>query len=158
VRRPGGFYLPNPPRDNRYRTETGKAKFTVNPIPDYPLEPGELVMMTIRSHDQFNTTIYGLHDRYRGIHYERRVVMMNRADLDERGIAPRSLVDVTSHFRGQTREMLGVLALEYPIPRRCAAMYYPEANVLVPVGSTEPLSNIPTYKHVVIRVRPSARG
>ena len=155
VRHPGGFYLPNPPRENVYHTDTGKAKFTVNPIPEHHLEPGQLVMTTVRSHDQFNTTIYGLHDRYRGLHYERRIIMMNREDMAEQGISPRQLVDVTSHFNGQTRVACGIVAVEYPIPRRCAAMYYPEANVLVPVGSTEPLSNIPTFKHTVISVRPA---
>ncbi|MDF2691741.1 MAG: oxidoreductase alpha (molybdopterin) subunit [Labilithrix sp.] len=156
VRHPGGFYLPNAPRENRYPTDTGKAKFTVNPIPEHLLEPGQLVMMTVRSHDQFNTTIYGLHDRYRGLHYERRIIMMNREDMDEQGISPHQRVDVTSYFRDQTRELRSVVAVPYPIPRRCTAMYYPEANVLVPIGSTEPLSNIPTYKHIIIRVRPSA--
>jgi len=158
VRHPGGFYLPNPPRENIYRTDTGKANFTVNPIPNHQLEPGQIVMTTVRSHDQFNTTIYGLHDRYRGMHRERRVVMMNREDMDELGLSPRQLVDVTSHFNGQTRVARGFIAVGYPIARRCAAMYYPEANVLVPIGSTEPLSNCPTYKHVIISLRPSERA
>lgn len=110
----------------------------------------------MRSHDQFNTTIYGLHDRYRGLHFERRVLMMNREDMDEQGLSARLAVDVTSHFNGQTRTAAGFVAVEYPIPRGCAAMYYPEANVLVPIGSTEPLSNIPTYKSIVISLRPAA--
>jgi molybdopterin-dependent oxidoreductase alpha subunit len=155
VRQPGGFYLPNPPRDNIYNTSTGKANFTVNPIPDHPLEPGQLVMTTIRSHDQFNTTMYGRHDRYRGIFNERRVVMMNKDDMAELGLVARQVVDVTSHYQGQTRVARGYQAIEYPIPRRCAAMYYPEANVLIPIGSTEPLSNCPTYKHTIISLTPS---
>ena len=154
VRHPGGFYLPNPPRENTYLTDTGKANFTINPIPDHHLEPGQLVMTTVRSHDQFNTTIYGLHDRYRGLHHERRIIMMNRADMDEQGISPRQLVDVTSHFKGQTRVARNIVAVEYPIPRHCAAMYYPESNVLIHVDSTEPLSNIPTLKHVIISLQP----
>ena len=89
------------------------------------------------------------------MHRERRVVMMNREDMDELGLSPRQLVDVTSHFNGQTRVARGFIAVGYPIARRCAAMYYPEANVLVPIGSTEPLSNCPTYKHVIISLRPS---
>jgi anaerobic selenocysteine-containing dehydrogenase len=156
VRHPGGFYLPNPPRDNIYHTDTGKANFTVNPIPDHPLEPGQLVMMTVRSHDQFNTTIYGLHDRYRGMHFERRVVMMNREDMDDQGIESGQSVDVTSHFEGRTLTAPGFVAVEYGIPRSCAAMYYPEANVLAHIGSTEPLSNCPTYKHIIISLRPAA--
>jgi molybdopterin-dependent oxidoreductase alpha subunit len=154
VRHPGGFYLPNPPRENVYHTNTGKANFTVNPIPNHHLESGQFVMTTVRSHDQFNTTIYGLHDRYRGLHHERRVVMLNRADMDEQGLSPRQAVDVTSHWKGQTRTAHGFLVVEYPIPRRCAAMYFPEANVLVPIDSTEPLSNCPTFKHTVISLRP----
>ncbi|BBO31439.1 FdhF/YdeP family oxidoreductase [Lacipirellula parvula] len=155
VRHPGGFYLPNPPRENVYHTDTGKANFTVNPIPDHQLGPNQFAMTTVRSHDQYNTTIYGLHDRYRGLHNERRVVMLNRADLDEQGIAPHQLVDVTSHWNGQTRTACGFVAVEFPIPKRCAAMYYPEANVLIPVGSVEPLSNCPTSKCTIISVRPT---
>jgi molybdopterin-dependent oxidoreductase alpha subunit len=155
VRHPGGFYLPNPPRENVYHTDTGKANFTVNPIPQHHLEPGQFVMTTVRSHDQFNTTIYGLHDRYRGLHHERRVVMLNREDIDELRLSPRQLVDVTSHWKGQTRTAYGFLAVEYPIPRRCAAMYYPEANVLIPIDSTEPLSNCPTFKHTIISLQPA---
>lgn len=155
VRHPGGFYLPNPPRENVYHTNTGKANFTVNPIPNHQLEPDQFAMTTVRSHDQYNTTIYGLHDRYRGLHNERRIVMLNRADLDEQGIAPHQLVDITSHWNGQTRTACGFVAVEFPIPKRCAAMYYPEANVLIPVGSVEPLSNCPTSKCTIISVRPA---
>ncbi|WP_428308361.1 FdhF/YdeP family oxidoreductase [Lacipirellula sp.] len=158
VRHPGGFYLPNPPRENVYHTDTGKANFTVNPIPVHQLGPDQFAMTTVRSHDQYNTTIYGLHDRYRGLHNERRVVMLNRADLDEQGIAPHQLVDVTSHWNGQTRTACGFVAVEFPIPKRCAAMYYPEANVLIPVGSVEPLSNCPTSKCTIISLRPSEQG
>jgi anaerobic selenocysteine-containing dehydrogenase len=155
VRHPGGFYLPNPPRENVFPTPSGKALLTVNPIPEDPLEPGQLLLTTVRSHDQFNTTIYGLHDRYRGLHFERRVVMMNREDMDEQGLSPKQVVDVVSHFAGQTRVAPGFVVAEYPIPRRCAAMYYPESNVLAPIGSTEPLSNIPTYKSIVISLHPA---
>jgi anaerobic selenocysteine-containing dehydrogenase len=112
-------------------------------------------MTTVRSHDQFNTTIYGLHDRYRGLHHERRVVMMNADDLRELGLKPHQRVDVRSHYEGQTRMLRGYFAVEYPIPRRCAAMYYPEANVLVPIGSTDPVSNCPTFKHTIISVTPA---
>jgi anaerobic selenocysteine-containing dehydrogenase len=83
--------------------------------------------------------------------------MMNREDMDEQGLGSRQLVDVTSHFNGQKREARGFLVVEYPIPRKCAAMYFPEANVLIPIGSTEPLSNCPTYKHTIITVRPAGR-
>jgi len=155
VRQPGGFYLPNAPYQGKFNTPSRRAGFTVQAIPHHDLAPDQLLLMTIRSHDQFNTTIYGLHDRYRGLHFERRVVMMNREDMDEQGLSPRQVVDVVSHFAGQTRVAPGFVVVEYPIPRRCAAMYYPESNVLAPIGSTEPLSNIPTYKSIVISVHPA---
>ena len=124
-------------------------------VPDEPLGPGQLMMMTIRSHDQFNTTIYGLEDRYRGIGRERRVVLMNAEDLRERGLRPQQLVDLTSHFRGETRVARRFVAIEYPIPRRCVATYFPEANVLVPLGSVAQKSNTPASKSVVVTVAAS---
>ena len=154
-REPGGFYLPNGPREGRFTTSIGKARFTVHPVPDEPLGPGQLMMMTIRSHDQFNTTIYGLEDRYRGIGRERRVVLMNAEDLRERGLRPEQLVDLTSHFQGETRVARRFVAIEYPIPRRCCAAYFPEANVLVPLGSVAQRSNTPASKSVVVTVAPS---
>ena len=113
------------------------------------------MMMTIRSHDQFNTTIYGLDDRYRGIRSERRVVLMNAEDLPERGLRPEQLVDLTSHFQGETRVARRFLVVEYPIPRRCCATYFPEANVLVPLGAVAQKSNTPASKSVVVTVAPS---
>ena len=91
VRQPGGFYLPNPPREGVFPTPTGKATFTVNPIPDHHLAPDQIALTTVRSHDQFNTTIYGLHNRHRGLFHERRIIMMNRQDMDDRGIARTSV-------------------------------------------------------------------
>jgi molybdopterin-dependent oxidoreductase alpha subunit len=156
VREPGGFYLPNPPRETIFPTPTGKALLTVNPIPEHTLAPDQLLLTTIRGHDQFNTTIYGLHDRYRGLHYERRVVMMHREDVAALGFAPRQRVDVVSEYDGRTRVAPGFVVVAYPVPRGCAAMYYPEANVLAPIGRTEARSNIPAYKSIVIRLRPAA--
>ncbi|HET7188540.1 MAG TPA: FdhF/YdeP family oxidoreductase [Gemmatimonadaceae bacterium] len=158
VRRPGGFALPNPPRDRReWPTETRKASFTIHPIPRTVLQPGQLVMMTVRSHDQFNTTVYGLHDRYRGVRDERRVVFMNEEDIAERGLGAGQVVDLTSHFQGETRVARQFVVVPYPIPRKCAATYFPETNVLVPVNSVAERSNTPTSKYVVITVAPSAR-
>jgi molybdopterin-dependent oxidoreductase alpha subunit len=157
ARQPGGFYLPNLPRDKRqWSTNTGKAMFTTHEIPRTALEPGQLVMTSVRSHDQFNTTIYGLQDRYRGIDHERRVIFMNAADAEERGLRAGQVVDLTSHFRGETRVARQFIVVPYEIPRRCAATYYPEANVLVSVNSVAPRSNTPTYKYVIITVSPSA--
>jgi len=134
--RQGPFYLPNAARDERvFHTATGKANFTVHAIPRETLEPGQLVMMTIRSHDQFNTTVYGLDDRYRGIYNGRRVVFMNEADMAERGLVQGQLVDLTSHFGGARREAPSFMVAPFSIPRGCAATYFPEANVLVPVDS-----------------------
>lgn len=155
VRQPGGFYLPNGPREGNFKTATGKANFTVHPLPQNRLEPGQLVMMTIRTHDQFNTTIYGLEDRYRGIHNERRVVLMNADDIRERGLQAGLVVDLSSYFNGVTRIARRFLIVAYDIPRGCAATYFPETNVLVPIDSFADESLTPTSKYVVIRVTPA---
>ena len=156
ARKPGGFYLPNGPREGKFPTPSGKAHFTVHAVPDDPLGPDQLMMMTVRSHDQFNTTIYGLEDRYRGIGKARRVVLMNRADIEARGLEPGQVVDLTSHFRGEERVARRFVVVEYPIPRRNAATYFPEANVLVPLGSVARKSNTPASKSVVISVAPTS--
>ncbi len=156
VRQPGGFALPNLPRDKReWSTQSGKAHLTCHAIPRTQLQPGQLVMMSVRSHDQFNTTIYGLDDRYRGIRNERRVIFMNPADVRELGLADGQVVDLTSHFEGQTRLARHFIVVPFQIPRRCAATYFPETNVLVPVNSVAARSNTPTSKYVVITVAPS---
>ena len=157
AREPGGFYLPNLPRDKReWSTNTGKANFTCHEIPRTTLESGQLVMMSVRSHDQFNTTVYGLDDRYRGVHGERRVIFMNAADIEELGLEPRQVVDLTSHFEGETRVARRFIVVPYDIPRKCAATYYPETNVLVSVNSVAARSNTPTSKYIVITIAPSA--
>ncbi len=156
VREPGGFYLPNLPRDKReWATETRKANFTCHEIPRTVLQPGQLVMMSVRSHDQFNTTIYGLDDRYRGVHNERRVIFMNEEDVRALGLKERQVVDLTSHFEGETRVARQFIVVPYPIPRYCAATYFPETNVLVPVRSVAARSNTPTSKYVIITVAPA---
>ncbi len=156
VRKPGGFYLPNLAREGRYKTATGKANFTVHEIPRLRLEPGQFVMMTVRSHDQFNTTVYGLQDRYRGIHHERRVIMLNPQDIEEECLSGGQVVDLTSHFEGEERLARHFIVVPYDIPRRCAATYFPEANVLVPIGSVAEKSNTPTSKSIYISIQPSA--
>ncbi|GAB4040397.1 FdhF/YdeP family oxidoreductase [Spirosoma jeollabukense] len=156
IRKPGGFYLPNGPRERNFTTENGKANFTVTDMVMHHLEPDQLVLMTIRSHDQFNTTVYDYNDRYRGIHGERRVVFLNPQDMAERGIQERQLVTITSHFEGQTRTMENMIAIPYNIPKGNTAAYYPEANVLVPVASVAYISNTPTSKFVVVTVAPVA--
>ena len=155
VRKPGGFYLPNAPREGRFPTASGKARFTVHPLPDHRLRPGELLMMTVRSHDQYNTTIYGLVDRYRGLAGNRRVVLLNKADVAALGLEDGQAVDLTSHFRGETRTARRFLVVEYDLPRGCACTYFPEANALVPSRQVARISNTPASKSVVITIAPA---
>ena len=156
VRVPGGFALPNAAREGQFRTASERAHFTVHPLPRHVLADGEWLMMTIRSHDQFNTTIYGLDDRYRGIHGERRVVLLNPDDIAEAGLRAGQAVDLSSRFEGETRTARRFVVVSYPIPRRCAATYFPEANVLVPIGHYAERSRTPASKSVVITIRPAA--
>ncbi|HEX8635629.1 MAG TPA: FdhF/YdeP family oxidoreductase [Pyrinomonadaceae bacterium] len=156
VRLPGGFYLPNLAREREWQTASGKAEFTLHPLPRHELAPGQFLMMTIRSHDQFNTTIYGLDDRYRGIRNERRVVMLNPEDIREAGLAEGAVVDLISHFEGEERIARRFVVVPYSIPRRSAATYFPETNVLVPIGSVADKSNTPASKSVVISLRPAS--
>lgn len=158
VRRPGGFYLPSAPRQRLFRTKSSKAEFTVHPLPQHHLEPGQFLMMTIRSHDQFNTSVYGLDDRYRGIYNGRRVIFLNPEDILEAELKAGDIVDLTSHFEGEERIARRFTVVSYSIPRRCAATYFPEANVLVPVRSVAEKSNTPVSKSVVISLRRSAEN
>jgi anaerobic selenocysteine-containing dehydrogenase len=153
VREPGGFYLPNLARERQFKTASGKALFTVHELPRHDLKDGQFLMMTMRSHDQFNTTIYGLDDRYRGIYNGRRVVFLNPQDIAEAGLKEGQLVDLTSHFEGEERTAPRFVVVPYSIPRRCAATYFPEANVLVPIKSVAEKSNTPASKSVVISLR-----
>jgi molybdopterin-dependent oxidoreductase alpha subunit len=158
VRQPGGFHLPNPPRQRVFQTPNGRAVFTVHALPHHDLEPDQYLMMTIRSHDQFNTSIYGLDDRYRGIYNGRRVVFLNVDDIRSASLSEGQTVDLISHFEGEQRIARHFLVVPYSIPRRCAATYFPETNVLVPIRSVADKSNTPASKSVVISIRPSAEG
>ncbi|HEX2079051.1 MAG TPA: FdhF/YdeP family oxidoreductase [Longimicrobium sp.] len=156
VREPGGFVLRNPAAHREWNTQTGRASFVVVPTPDIRLRDGELRLFTIRSHDQFNTTIYGLDDRYRGIKQARRVVLMHPDDIAERGLRPGDWVDVRSRGAdGRERVAPRFRAVAYDVPRGCAAAYFPEANVLVPVGSRAKGSNTPSSKMVPVTVEPA---
>ncbi|HEX9970271.1 MAG TPA: FdhF/YdeP family oxidoreductase, partial [Acidimicrobiales bacterium] len=155
VRERGGFALPNGPRDaRRFDTATGKAVFSLNPPSVATAPPGRLVLMTVRSHDQFNTTIYGLDDRYRGIHAGRRVVFANADDLAELGLADGQVVDLVGEHGADERRAEGFRVVAYPIARGTCAAYFPETNVLVPLDSTAEASNTPTSKSVVVRLAP----
>jgi molybdopterin-dependent oxidoreductase alpha subunit len=154
--RAGIFYLPNAARDAReWKTKNGKANFTVAAIPRPVVAPGEYVMTTIRTHDQFNTTIYGLDDRYRGVFGGRRVVFMHEEDIRAAGLQAGQLVDLTNHHGGVERIARTFMVAPYRIPRGCVATYFPEANVLVPIDSVAAKSNTPTSKFVIITVSPA---
>jgi molybdopterin-dependent oxidoreductase alpha subunit len=157
VRDPGGFYLPNAAREGKFTTESGRAHFTVHPIPKHDLADDELLLTTVRSHDQFNTTIYGENDRYRGIEGGRRVIFLNAQDIDARGLVAGSFVDLVSRFGHERRRAERFKVVPYEIPAGCAAAYYPETNVLVAVGSVSDGSNQPASKSIVITLQPSAR-
>ena len=150
IRQDGGFYMPNPPHEGTFPTDSGRAKFVSSQIKKIELEPGELLLTTIRSHDQFNTTVYEDNDRYRGIAGSRRVVLMNEKDIEERGLKQGEVVDITSRFEGKERRAESFIVVPYPIPVNCAAAYYPEANALVPIESVAEKSNCPTSKLVKV--------
>ncbi|MEW1722960.1 FdhF/YdeP family oxidoreductase [Streptomyces sp. NPDC093109] len=160
VAHPGGFALPHAPRDERrFPTATGKANFTAAPVEFPALPEGRLLLQTLRSHDQYNTTIYGLDDRYRGIKGGRRIVLVNADDAAELGLADGSYTDLVSEWKdGVERRAPGFRVVHYPTARGCAAAYYPETNVLVPLGATADTSNTPASKSVVIRFEPGERG
>ncbi len=153
VRQPEGFYLPNGARINEFKTTTGKANFTVSNLETIALAPNEYLMMTIRSHDQFNTTIYGLDDRYRGILNERRVILMNKQDMQKANLQQQQIVDIYNYHDGVERVAHKFLVIEYNIPERCVATYFPETNVLVPIKSTADKSNTPTSKSVIVKLK-----
>ena len=153
VRIKGGFYLPNNARDNDFSpTDTGKANFSINKPSEIILKENQFLMMTIRSHDQYNTTIYGLNDRYRGILNERRVILMNESDMKEMNLKKLDVVDLMSHFKGETRTAHKFLVIPYDIPKQCTATYFPETNVLVPLHNKADISNTPASKTITITI------
>ena len=154
IREPGGFVLPHAPRDERrFPTATGKANLTANALEVLRVPPGRLLLQTVRSHDQYNTTIYGLDDRYRGVHQGRRVVFVHPDDLASLGLSDGAIVDLVSEWTdGVERRAPGFRVIAYPTARGCAAAYFPETNVLVPLDSTAEVSNTPTSKSVIIRL------
>ncbi|MEU0504057.1 FdhF/YdeP family oxidoreductase [Nocardia sp. NPDC005998] len=156
VRQRNGFVLPHPPRDSReFRTATGKANFAVNELSWVPVPEGRLILQTLRSHDQYNTTIYGLDDRYRGVHGGRKVILMHIDDITEFGFVDGDLVDLISEWTDATeRKVTGFRIVEYATPRGNAAAYYPETNPLVPLDHVAARSNTPVSKAVTIRIEP----
>lgn len=155
VREPGGFYLPNGPREGKFITEefVDKAPFTLTDLPVHHLADDEYMMASIRSHDQFNTTIYGLEDRYRGVKNERRVVFMNQKDMDKAGFVKGEKVDMFNYGDGIERIARLFVVVPYSIPERNTATYYPETNVLMPINSVSDQSNTPVGKLIIIKIK-----
>ncbi len=149
------FYLPNAAKHRIFKTSSGKAKLSVCPIPKHELKPDEFLLTTIRSHDQYNSTIYGLNDRYRGVFGGRRVLFLNPLDMEARNLKAGQVVDIRSHFEGEVRKALRFAIVPYAIARRSAAAYYPETNVLVPIRSVAAKSNQPAFKSIRITLIPA---
>ena len=155
VRENGGFYLPNGPRDGPiWNTPTAKAHFNCHPLPSRHIRDNRFILMTVRSHDQYNTTIYGMDDRYRGIYNSRRIIMMNRHDMVELGISAMDEVDITSHWEDREIKSEHWKVVPYEIPKGNLCAYFPEANVLVPLESTAEGSNTPTSKWIEVSLNP----
>lgn len=157
IEKPGGFYLPNGPRERVFNTVTGKAMLTVNETNVLQVPEGHLLLSTVRSHDQFNSTIYGLDDRYRGVHGGRRVVFMHRDDIAALGLVNGSMVDIVSVWEDGERRAPNFRVVEYDHARGCCAVYLPEGNVLVPLDSAAKRSNTPVFKSVVVRLESLGR-
>lgn len=152
IRTKNGFVLPNPPRDSRsFATDIARARFTVSPLEYLSPPDGYLVLQTLRSHDQYNTTYYGLDDRYRGISGGRKVILVHPDDLQELGFNDRALVNVVSTWKGEDRRADNFRLISYPTARGCAAAYFPEANVLVHRQNVARESNTPGYKAMFVR-------
>ncbi len=154
VRKPGGFYLPNAPRHGTFATPDGKAHFTVHALPNLDMPDDAWMMMTIRSHDQFNTTVYGMDDRYRGIRGDRHVVFMNPKDMQAHGWRKGQRVNLVSAYANEARRAEGFQLIPYPIPSRCIATYFPETNVLVPLDHVAHRSNTPASKSIIVTLEP----
>ena len=161
VRRPGGFVMPHPPRDSRtFSTRSGRAEFAVSPIEVLQVPPGHLILQTLRSHDQYNTTIYGLSDRYRGIEGGRKVIFLHPDDIAEQAFSDGQLVDIETHWPDDdvVRCVRNFRIVSYDTPRGSAAAYYPETSPLIPLDSTALESNTPTAKSVIVRLMPAGQG
>lgn len=152
VRKPGGFYLPNTARQGVFKTATDKANFTINALSSHDLAEDEFLMMTIRSHDQYNTTIYGLHDRYRGIHNGRRVVFMNDLDMKKSGLKKGDRVNIISMYDAVVRRAEDFVIVPYNIPNQNIATYFPEANAVIPYNRFADKSQTPISKSVLVKI------
>ncbi len=158
VRVPGGFRLPNPAGRRQWNTATGKARFIPHPLDDAAAPPADarvLTLTTVRSHDQYNTTVYGLRDRYRGVDGERKVLFAHADDIAALGLAAGERVDIEGvHHDAVRRAVHGFLLVPFDLPRGCVAAYYPETNPLVPLDSYADRARTPTSKSIPVRLRP----
>ena len=154
VRRPDGFYLPNGPRDGKFTTANGKANFMVDSLYEVAIPKDHFILMTIRTHDQFNTTVYGLNDRYRGIENEPRMILMSQEDMDAFGYKKLDLVNIISVHEGVERKAIKFHIVPYNIPKGCVGSYFPETNCLVPLHHTAEKSNTPISKFLIVRFEP----
>jgi molybdopterin-dependent oxidoreductase alpha subunit len=167
IRQAGGFRLPVPSGERVWKTPSGKAEFKIHAVPrDLPVHQARakwgneiFVMMTMRTHDQYNTTIYGMDDRYRGVFGERRIVFINPKDLALHGWTAGQWIDLESVWDdGVVRRAERFMLVEYDLPEGCLGGYYPETNALVPLGSYADFSHTPTYKSIVVRILPRAEA
>jgi anaerobic selenocysteine-containing dehydrogenase len=145
--------LPNGPREGQFTNDIGRARFTINALPDYHLDENEFVMMTIRSHDQFNTTIYGLDDRYRGIYGIREILLMNKNDIQNLKLDVQIPVTLFNNYDDQSRSVSGLTIVPYNIPTKCVATYFPECNPLIPLSLKARKSNTPASKSVKVFIQ-----
>lgn len=152
VREPNGFPLPNPVREGKFLRPEGRASFTTHELPDLSLLPGHFWLTTIRSHDQFNTTVYTGNDRYRGIRGHRRVIFMSPGDIEKKDLKPRQKVSIVSQYEGIERRLEGFFVVPYALPEGNVACYFPEANPLVPWSSFAEGSRTPTSKRVQVSI------
>jgi molybdopterin-dependent oxidoreductase alpha subunit len=153
IKEPGGFHLRNSAREREWKTQTGKARFVTAPLTGFQVKDGQLRLMTIRSHDQYNTTIYGLNDRYRGIKGERKVIFINPGDIAARGLNGDDWVDIVNFTSdGLKRVAKAFRIIPYNIPKGCAAAYFPETNILVPLDATADRSHTPSSKFIIVRL------
>ena len=150
VRIPEGFYLPNGSRTRQFSTSDGLANFSVTAVPENNIKANHFILMTVRTHDQYNTTIYGMDDRYRGVFNERRVILMNPKDMAKQNLNAQDIVDIKSHFKGEVREAKKFKVVPYPIAEQCLGAYFPETNVLVPIDSVAEKSNTPVSKFIEV--------
>ena len=156
IKKPGGFELYNSAKNRVWKTPTKKANFLINKIPNLRIEKNHLILMTLRSHDQFNTTVYGMNDRYRGIENKRKLIFLNEKDIKKLGFKNGDIVDIQSHSKDNIkREVLGFEIISYDIKEGCSAAYFPEATPLVSIEHFDKKSFTPSYKFIDITLEKS---